>query len=103
MSGFRTVARLDDVPRGTMLQVELDGEKIVLAHVGDRVFALHDECTHEEFPLSSGELVGGQVTCTLHGARFDLETGAPRALPAVRPVKTYEARVEGEEIQIRVG
>jgi 3-phenylpropionate/trans-cinnamate dioxygenase ferredoxin subunit len=103
MSEFRTVARVDEVPTGTMLQVELDGDKIVLAHVGDRVFALHDECTHEEFPLSSGELVGGQVTCTLHGARFDLETGAPRALPAVRPVKTYEARVEGEEIQIRVG
>ena len=103
MSCFRTVARLDDVPSGTMLQIELDGEKIVLAHVGDRVFALHDECTHEEFPLSSGELVGGQVICKLHGARFDLETGAPRALPAVKPVRTYEARVEGEEIQVRVG
>jgi 3-phenylpropionate/trans-cinnamate dioxygenase ferredoxin subunit len=103
MSEFRTVARVEDVPAGTMLQVELDGEKIVLAHVGDRVFALHDECSHEEFPLSSGELVGGQVTCVLHGARFDLETGAPRALPAVRPVRTYEARVEGEVVQVRVG
>jgi 3-phenylpropionate/trans-cinnamate dioxygenase ferredoxin subunit len=103
MSDFHTVARLDDLPSGQMMQVELDGEKVLLAHVGDRVFALHDECTHEEFPLSSGELVGGQVTCVLHGARFDLETGAPRALPAVRPVKTYEARVEGEDIQVRIG
>ena len=103
MSEFRTVAQLEDVPADTMLQVELDGQKIVLARVGERVFALHDECTHEEFPLSSGELVGKQVTCVLHGARFDLETGSPRALPAVRPVKTYEARVEGEEVQVRVG
>jgi 3-phenylpropionate/trans-cinnamate dioxygenase ferredoxin subunit len=103
VSEFRTVARLEAVPSGTMLQVELDGEKIVLAHVGDRVFALHDECTHEEFALSSGELVGGQVTCALHGARFDLETGAPRALPAVKPVRTYEARIEGEDIQVKVG
>jgi 3-phenylpropionate/trans-cinnamate dioxygenase ferredoxin subunit len=103
MSEFRAVARIDELPSGEMMQVELDGEKILLAHVGDRVFALHDECTHEEFPLSSGELVGGQVTCVLHGARFDLETGAPRALPAVRPVRTYEARVEGEAIQVRIG
>lgn len=102
MSEFRTVARLEDVPEGTMIPVELDGDDLVVARVGDRVFALHDRCTHEEFPLSSGELVGGQVTCVLHGARFDLETGAPRALPAVRPVRTYEARVEGEEIQVRV-
>ena len=103
MSDFHTVARLEDVPSGTMLQVELDGQKVLLVHVGERVFALHDECSHEEFPLSSGELVGGQVTCILHGARFDLETGAPRALPAVRPVRTYEARIEGEDIQVRVG
>jgi len=103
MSEFRTVARLEEIPAGTMLQVELDGNKIVLAHVGDRMFALHDECTHEEFPLSSGELVGAQVTCILHGARFDLETGTPRALPAVRPVRTYEARVEGEDVQVRIG
>jgi 3-phenylpropionate/trans-cinnamate dioxygenase ferredoxin subunit len=102
MSDFRTVAKVEDVPAGTMLQVELDGVKIVLAHVGDRVFALQDQCTHEEFPLSSGELVGGQVTCSLHGARFDLETGAPRALPAVRPVRTYETRVEGEDVQVRI-
>jgi 3-phenylpropionate/trans-cinnamate dioxygenase ferredoxin subunit len=101
MSEFRTVARLEDVPAGSLHPVELDGEKIVLARVGDRVFALHDECSHEEYPLSSGELTGDQITCVLHGARFDLATGAARALPAVRPVKTYEARVEGQEIQVR--
>jgi len=103
MNDFRAVARLEDVPSGTMLAVDVDGEKILLAHVGDRVYALHDQCSHEDYPLSSGELVGRQVTCVLHGARFDLETGAPRALPAVRPVRTYEARVQGEEIQVRIG
>jgi len=103
MSEFRTVARLENVPAGSLHGVELDGEKIVLAHVGDRVFALHDQCSHEEFPLSSGELTGNEVTCVLHGARFDLATGTPRALPAVRPVKTYEVRVEGQEIQVRLG
>ena len=103
MSEFRTVARLADVPEGTMTQVELDGTKILLANAGGRIYALHDECSHEEFPLSNGELADGQVTCILHGARFDLETGAPRALPAVRPVRTYEARVEGKVIQVRAG
>jgi 3-phenylpropionate/trans-cinnamate dioxygenase ferredoxin subunit len=102
MGDFRTVAKLEEVPDGSMIQIELEGEKIVLANAGGRVFALHDQCSHEEFPLSSGELADGQVTCVLHGARFDLESGTPRALPAVRPVRTYETRVEGAEIQIRV-
>jgi 3-phenylpropionate/trans-cinnamate dioxygenase ferredoxin subunit len=90
MSGFVTVVRLSEVPENTLLPVEMNG------------VALHDECSHEEFPLSDGELEGGQVTCLLHGARFDLETGAARALPAVKPVRVYECRVEGDEIQVNL-
>lgn len=102
MSDFRAVARVEDVPDGTLKSVEIDGTKIVLANSGGRIYALQDRCSHEEYPLSAGELSNGQVTCVLHGARFDLATGAPRALPAVRPVRTYEVRVvEGEEIQVR--
>jgi len=102
MSDFVTVARLSELPGNTLLPVELNGVKLVLARTGDQVHALHDQCSHEEFPLSDGELDGNQVTCLLHGARFDLVTGAPRALPAVRPVRVYECRVEGDEIQVRL-
>ena len=103
MSAFVAVARLEDLQEGGLLPVEVEGVKVVLARVGDRVHALHDRCSHEEFPLSDGEIVGNQVTCLLHGARFDLETGAPRALPAVRPVPVFECRVEDGEIQVKLG
>lgn len=102
MSDFVTVARLEDVPENELRAVRVDGRRIVLANRGGRIFALEDRCSHEEFPLSEGELTGDQVTCILHGARFDLETGAAKALPAVVPVKTYECRIEGEEIQVRL-
>jgi nitrite reductase/ring-hydroxylating ferredoxin subunit len=98
-----TVARLDEVPENELKGVQVDGRKIVLANRGGRIFALEDRCSHEEFPLSEGEVTGDQLTCILHGARFDLETGTAKALPAVRPVKTYECRIEGEEIQVRLG
>jgi 3-phenylpropionate/trans-cinnamate dioxygenase ferredoxin subunit len=103
VSSFVAVARPEDLPEGGLLAVEVEGVKVVLARVGDRVHALHDRCSHEEFPLSDGEIVGNQVTCLLHGARFDLETGAPRALPAVRPVPVFECRVEDGEIQVKLG
>jgi 3-phenylpropionate/trans-cinnamate dioxygenase ferredoxin component len=102
VSRFITVARLAELADGALLAVEVEGAKVVLARAGGRVHALQDRCSHEEFPLSDGELVGSQVMCLLHGARFDLETGAPRALPAVRPVPVYECRVEGDEIQVRL-
>ena len=102
MSEFQTVARVEDVPENVMLAVELDGVSIVLANSQGEVLALRDQCSHEEFPLSDGEIVNGQVECMLHGARFDLRTGAAKALPAVRPVKSYECRVEDGSIQIRL-
>jgi 3-phenylpropionate/trans-cinnamate dioxygenase ferredoxin subunit len=102
VSGFVTVARLAEIPENGLVPVEVDGVKIVLANSRGTVHALHDECSHEEFPLSDGEVVGDQVTCLLHGARFDLRTGAAKALPAVKPVKVYECRVEGDEIQVRL-
>jgi 3-phenylpropionate/trans-cinnamate dioxygenase ferredoxin subunit len=102
VSEFRTVAQLEDVPENALLAVELDGVSIVLANSEGEIHALHDECSHEEFPLSDGEIVNGQVECVLHGARFDLRTGLAKALPAVRPVKSYECRVEDGAILVRL-
>jgi 3-phenylpropionate/trans-cinnamate dioxygenase ferredoxin subunit len=102
MSDFITVARLDDVPDGAVLGVSVDDTELVLIRYGDVVHALEDRCSHEDYPLSAGEVTGDQITCMLHGARFDLETGAPKALPAVLPVKTYEVRIEGDEVQVRL-
>lgn len=102
MGEFRSVARVDEVPDGGLLGVEVDGVKIVLASQSGEVFALQDRCSHEDFPLSDGELENGLITCLLHGARFEPATGAARALPAVRPVKTYESRVVDGEIQVKL-
>ena len=35
--------------------------------------------------------------------RYCMETGAAKALPGVRPVQTYEVRVEDGEIQVSLG
>lgn len=102
MGEFRTCAKLSDVPDGGVLGVEVGGKEIVLARRDGKVYALEDCCSHEQFPLSEGEVTGDQLTCTLHGARFDLETGEAKALPAVMPVPTFDTRVEGDEIQVKV-
>ena len=103
MSEFTTVAKMDELAEGELMGVEVDGQEIVLANRDGTVYALEDCCSHEEFPLSDGEITGDQLTCALHGARFDLETGEAKALPAVMPVDTFECRVEGDEIQVKVG
>ena len=102
MSDFVTVARYEDVPENGLVGVVHGESELVLINREGTIYALEDRCSHEEFPLSSGDVASGEITCVLHGARFDIETGAPRGLPAVMPVKTYEARVEGDDIQVRL-
>ena len=99
MSRFVTVARVDDVPENGTCGVMAEDLAIALIRSGGEIYALEDCCSHEEFPLSDGEVEAGEITCLLHGARFDLATGAPRALPAVMPVRRFDVRIDGDDIQ----
>jgi nitrite reductase/ring-hydroxylating ferredoxin subunit len=99
---FVRVASLDEVPPGSLLAVEVAGRRICLANVDGEVYAIQDNCTHRDFPLSSGELVDGEVECAWHGAKFDVRTGRALCLPAIRPVQTYEVKVEDGQILVAV-
>lgn len=102
MGDFVTVATTGEVPEGKPIAVEADGRKLVLIRRDATVHALEDRCSHEDYPLHNGEVLDGQIECALHGARFDLESGTPKALPAVKPVERFEARIEGDQIQVRL-
>ena len=46
-------------------------------------------CTHRAGPLSEGAVDDTTVTCPLHGAQFNIWTGAVLRGPATTPLKTY--------------
>jgi len=97
---FVRVASLDEVPPGTVLGVEVGEERICLANVDGEVYALADSCTHQEFPLSAGLLEEDQLECAWHGARFEVSSGRALCLPAIRPVKTYDVKLEDGAILV---
>lgn len=96
------VCQVGDVPVGQLKSVEVGNVRVVLANVDGDLYALEDQCSHQDFPLSAGLLEGRQVECVFHGARFDLETGKPTCLPAVRPVRTFDVKVAGGDVLLRV-
>lgn len=102
MSEWTKVAALTDVPPGTLKAVSAKMNPIVLANVDGDVYALEDQCSHESYPLSDGELDGGDVVCMYHGARFDACTGKNKGLPAVRPVKSYPVEIRDGDIHVEV-
>ena len=102
MADWIRVASVGDVPVGTLKGIDANGTAIVLANVDGAICALRDQCSHEEFPLSDGELDVGDIVCAYHGARFDACTGARKALPAVLPVRSFPVDVRDGEIYVEV-
>jgi len=100
MSRWVKVAAESDCPMGQLKGVVADGVSLVLANVEGRVCALLDRCSHEDYPLSDGDLEGDQVVCVYHGARFDACTGARRALPAVRPVRSFPVEIREGDVYV---
>jgi 3-phenylpropionate/trans-cinnamate dioxygenase ferredoxin subunit len=102
MGEWTRVASLDDCPVGKLKGVMAGRQPIVLANVDGDVYALEDQCSHQEFPLSDGELDGADLTCIYHGARFDACTGRNKGLPAIRPVKSFPVEIRDGEIFVEV-
>ncbi len=90
------MGRAEEIADGTLQSVQAaDGRLVCVFRDGGRIGACADECPHQAFPLSAGELVGnGELECGCHGARFDLATGAVRRGPAVDPLQLHDVRVE---------
>jgi 3-phenylpropionate/trans-cinnamate dioxygenase ferredoxin subunit len=103
MADWVRVASVDQCPPGKLLGVEADGQQIVLANVEGSFYALLDRCTHQDYPLSDGELDGTRIECLYHGARYDVRTGRAVQLPAIRPVKIFEVEVRDGDVYLRTG
>ncbi len=97
------VASKEDLEPETAKQVEADGLVLCLARTDDGEFcALDDECSHEEYSLSEGEVWGDEIECPAHGSKFNLRTGAVRGLPATQPVRAYRTQVAGDDVMVEV-
>ena len=96
------VADLSDCQPGTLLEVEAGQELIVLANIDGDLYALQNRCSHQDLPLSDGELDGDRLECLYHGARFDVCTGRAVGLPAIKPVETYPVKLRGQEIYVQI-
>jgi 3-phenylpropionate/trans-cinnamate dioxygenase ferredoxin subunit len=92
-----------DVPPGHALQFYAGDTAIAIFNVDGELFAIGDTCTHEDFPLSEGDLGPNcTVECPLHGSRFDLRTGNALGLPATGSTGSYPVWVEDGVIKLEV-
>jgi 3-phenylpropionate/trans-cinnamate dioxygenase ferredoxin subunit len=100
LTTYLRVCPLADVPENGALGVELNGEPVAILRDGGEVYAMRDVCSHEEVPLSEGEVYDGTVECWLHGSCFDLKSGRPTGPPATTSVPVYPVKIDGGDVYV---
>jgi 3-phenylpropionate/trans-cinnamate dioxygenase ferredoxin subunit len=98
----RRLCALADLPEGEARVFDVDGVVLAAARSGTKVFVVENRCSHDDGPLGEGRLVGTEIECPRHGARFDLATGRATRMPAVAPIATYTARIEGKDVLVEI-
>lgn len=93
MSEFVKVSSEAGLPSGGRLVCDVDGRTIAVFNVEGQYYAIDDVCTHDGGPLAEGDLLGYEIRCPRHGARFDVRTGKALCLPAFEPVATHRVEV----------
>lgn len=95
---------LEEIEPGTARKVEVGDRVIAVVRVDDDVYAIGDTCSHEEVSLSEGFVDSDEclIECWRHGAMFDLRTGQPETLPAVRPVPVYDVAVVDGHVRLEL-
>lgn len=86
---------------GQLTRAVADDTPLVLLQEGERVYALHDRCSHRGCSLSEGELEGDEIVCACHGSRFDRRDGSLRQGPATAPQPAFETRIRDGRVEVR--
>ncbi len=90
------------VADGGMKAFEMDGASILVARVGADYYAVANRCGDSPLPLEYSALSGAELTCSWHGCRFDVRTGA-RLDVRGEGIRVYPVRVDEGRVLIAIG
>ncbi len=96
-----TVARVDEIPSGSSMVVDVANRTLAVFNVDGNFYVIDNTCLHRGGPLGEGFLEGTVVTCPWHGWEYDVTTGEYTINPVLN-IDTYRARVRDGEVRIEI-
>ncbi len=73
--GWHQMARLGEIPEGTLRTVQTDQGAVLLCAAYGRIYAFRDACPEGGEPLGNGTLIAFILKCPCHGHAFDVRSG----------------------------
>jgi 3-phenylpropionate/trans-cinnamate dioxygenase ferredoxin component len=95
---MKPIGTLSDFPLNEQKIIDLEDEFVLVLRTETGFWAIEDRCSHDDNELFGGEVIGKEIKCPRHGARFDLESGQALCLPAVRAVRSYNVVVNDQDV-----
>ncbi len=102
MTPFLKVADPSELAPGGKKLIEIDGRAIAIFRIDGGYHAIDDVCTHDGGPLAEGDLIGKEIMCPRHGARFDVTTGKALCMPAIEPVVLHTVEVRDDGVYVSI-
>ena len=89
-----------DLEVGQVRRFETEEGPVALVRCDSGFRALVDVCSHEDYPLSEGEVFADvcEIECLRHGSTFSLLDGSPQSLPATQAVRVVPIEVDGDDV-----
>jgi 3-phenylpropionate/trans-cinnamate dioxygenase ferredoxin component len=98
------VCASDDVDTEDVIGVDVAGRPLAIYRSPeDDYFATDGLCTHERVKLADGLVMDHIIECPKHNGRFDYRSGAGKGAPICENLRTYDVRVEGGRVMVRLG
>ena len=71
------ICDLTDLEEAVPRCIEVEGKKLSMVLLNEKIYALDDTCSHEDVSLSEGEVDIDEcaLECWKHGSLFSLKTG----------------------------
>ena len=101
MPDFVTAAKVSEISEGEGKAVKVGGKDIAIFNVEGEFYAIDDACRHKGGLLGEGMLDGNIVTCPWHHWQYNVMTGISPTNLQIK-VETYEVKVEGDKIKVKV-
>ena len=94
-------AKLNELRKSNCMTARVDQHTLALFYHEDQIYAVDNRCPHMGFPLSTGSVNNGILTCYWHYARFDIASGGTFD-PWADDVPVFPTELRGEEIWVDV-
>lgn len=103
---YSRICKESEISEGELYRFDVDERPLLVTKIAGKFRVTRAICTHEEADLSLGILLGTLITCPLHQAKFDLETGQVISGPdgdspdSISKLRVFSVKVENGDLLV---